>query len=100
MTISNGGTPVQPISVTFLANTAAYTIQGTDGIGGTAFVLLNGSGTVNMNTVNSYDGGTTLNAGLLNIGNASALGVPDNNPGPGTLTLNGGTFDNTQRQAQ
>ena len=38
--------------------------------------------------VNTYSGGTTLNAGTLNLGNVAALGS-------GTFTLAGGTIDNT-----
>ena len=37
---------------------------------------------------NTYNGGTTLFSGQLNVGEASALGT-------GPLTINGGTIDNT-----
>ena len=41
-----------------------------------------------ISTSNGYSGGTTLNAGLLNLGNASALGT-------GVLNINGGSLDNS-----
>ncbi|HEY2883108.1 MAG TPA: autotransporter-associated beta strand repeat-containing protein, partial [Pirellulales bacterium] len=48
----------------------------------------NGSGSVTLTSNNTYSGGTTLNAGTLNVNSAGALGS-------GPLTLNGGTLDNT-----
>jgi hypothetical protein len=48
--------------------------------------LLNNGGTVNLNTANTFGGGTTLNGGAtLQIGDNGALGS-------GTLTFNGGTI--------
>ena len=44
---------------------------------------------MNFNGANTYTGKTTLTAGKLNLGNASALG------GNGTVALNGGTLVNT-----
>ena len=41
-----------------------------------------GAGTITLNGVNTYTGGTILNAGQLNINNASAIGT-------GVLTING-----------
>jgi len=56
--------------------------------GGTlALVKTNGTGAWNLNGANTYSGGTTLNAGTININNASALGT-------GTLTINAGTINN------
>ena len=49
---------------------------------------MSGTGTVTIANANSYYGGTTLNAGQLNINNASALGS-------GPLTIDGGTLGNT-----
>ncbi len=43
---------------------------------------------------NTYSGGTTLNAGQLNINNAAALGAT-----AGTFVVNGGTIDNTSGAA-
>ena len=55
-------------------------------------LVMDGANTLTVTTNNSYSGGTTLNAGRLNITTNSALGS-------GTLTLNGGTFDNTSSPA-
>jgi autotransporter-associated beta strand protein len=51
-------------------------------------VVKNGTGTVTITTSNTYAGGTTVNAGTLNINNASAIGT-------GVLTMTGGTIDAT-----
>ena len=88
--ISQGN--VAPISVLFNNNTLAYTLSGaygvTDGTAGSTFLIKSGTGSLTIGTSNSYSGGTTLNAGLLNINNPSALGS-------GTLTIAGGTLGNT-----
>jgi autotransporter-associated beta strand protein len=47
-----------------------------------------GTGTFTLTGANTYSGGTTLNAGTLNINNASAIGT-------GTFTVAGGAIDNT-----
>ncbi|MDD5085863.1 MAG: autotransporter-associated beta strand repeat-containing protein, partial [Candidatus Omnitrophica bacterium] len=47
-----------------------------------------GAGQLTLAGANSYSGGTTLNAGTLNINNASAIGT-------GTFTIAGGTINNT-----
>ena len=47
-----------------------------------------GAGTLTLSGANTYDGGTTLSAGTLNIHNASAIGT-------GTFTITGGTFSNS-----
>ena len=51
---------------------------------------MNGPGFVLLSGANSYGGGTTVSAGTLQLGNASALGTPS-----GTLPLqvNGGLLD-------
>jgi autotransporter-associated beta strand protein len=55
-------------------------------ISGTGSIIQNGSGTLELNGPNSYQGGTTLNDGTLKLGNATALGT-------GTLTINGCALD-------
>src|SRR5207245_2175689 len=50
----------------------------------------NGTGALTLSGANTFTGGTTLNAGTLNINNASALGTV-----AGTFTIAGGTIDNT-----
>jgi autotransporter-associated beta strand protein len=49
-----------------------------------------GNGTTTLTAANSYSGGTTVNAGILKVGNASALG---SNSGPGTTVHDGGALD-------
>ncbi|MFZ3377649.1 MAG: autotransporter-associated beta strand repeat-containing protein, partial [Chthoniobacterales bacterium] len=79
----------------------------TQGIGGTLVVngvisntnnvtlSLDGGGIIQLGGANTYTGGTTLNAGTLNINNASALGT-------GTFTISGvsnAIIDNTTSSA-
>jgi autotransporter-associated beta strand protein len=45
-----------------------------------------GTGTMTLTGTNSYTGGTTLQQGILNLGNAGALGTA------GTLSFTGGTL--------
>jgi len=52
--------------------------QGTDfanNIGGTGTLTQNGSGTLALNTSNSYTGATTINTGIIRASNATALGT-------------------------
>ena len=83
---------VYPTSVVFNNNVLSYTLTGAHGIAGPAVLIMNGSGTVTIANANSYSGGTTLNAGLLNISNSAALGT-------GPLTISGSigavSIDNT-----
>jgi autotransporter-associated beta strand protein len=57
---------------------------------GAGTVTKDGAGALIMNVANTYAGGTTLNAGTLNINNSQALGTV-----AGTFTINGGAIDNT-----
>jgi autotransporter-associated beta strand protein len=80
---------VAPAVVNFTNTSNAYTIGSTGGFGITSgTVNLNGSGTVTINSNNSYAGGTTINSGTLNVNSATALGS-------GALTINGGILDST-----
>jgi fibronectin-binding autotransporter adhesin len=83
--VTISGSSVSPRAVTFNNNSFNYSVSGAFGITGSGVVILNGSGAVTLSTSNSYSGGTTINAGLLQVGNASALGS-------GPLTLNGGAL--------
>ena len=79
---------VTPGSITVSNTNVAYTFSGGGAINGSGSLIKSGTGTLTINTANGYTSGTTLYAGLLNLGNASALGT-------GPLTVNGGTLDNT-----
>ena len=79
---------VSPTSTTFNNSTINYTLSGSFGIAGGGSLIKNGTASLTINNANTYSGGTMLLAGVLNINNAAALGT-------GTLTISGGTIDNT-----
>lgn len=56
--------------------------------GGDVSLTKTGNGTLTLSGANTFSGGMILSAGQLNLGNGSAVGT-------GTLTINGGTIDNT-----
>ena len=69
---------VQPNLVTFNNNAVNYTLSnssGTVGIAGTTGIVKSGSGTVFLQSANSFQGPVAVNGGILNISNAAALGV-------------------------
>ena len=93
-TVSISDANVNPAGITFGNNGLPYTVNGPFAIAGIAAVQMLGTGTVTINTANTYSGGTLLNAtGTLNIGNASALGT-----GPLTISANA-TIDNKSGSA-
>jgi autotransporter-associated beta strand protein len=70
-------------------NTAnALTINSVIADNSTSSLTKAGTGPLGLNGANSYAGGTTLEAGTLTLGNASALGT-------GTLTISGGSLDSS-----
>jgi autotransporter-associated beta strand protein len=77
-----------PAAVTVSNTSDPYTFTGTGSISGATSLTKDGAGALTIATANTYTGGTILNAGTLNLNNASALGS-------GTLIINGGTLDNT-----
>ena len=85
---------VSPLAVKFAnTNAVTYTIGGpgaTGGIAGTGVVVIAGPGTVNLNSSNTYTGGTNLLGGTLNLGDPAGKPI-----GSGVLTIAGGTIDNT-----
>jgi autotransporter-associated beta strand protein len=86
---------VYPSLVTFNNNTLSYTLTGAYGIQGSAALVKNGNASLSIYTANGYTGGTTLNAGLLNIANSAALGSAAGYVGNGsTFAINGGSIDN------
>jgi fibronectin-binding autotransporter adhesin len=87
------GQNVNPASVTFNnGSTVSYMIAGIGyGIGGTTSLVLNGAGTVTLLTNNTYGGSTTINAGVLQLGNGGATGSIAGNVfvgSAGTLAFN------------
>jgi autotransporter-associated beta strand protein len=91
-------TGVTPASVTFNNTTAkAYTINSASGggIAGTTAVVKSNTGVVTLNTANTHTGGTTLDRGTLNLGNAAALGTGPLTIGPGNGTAAGTVLGNT-----
>jgi fibronectin-binding autotransporter adhesin len=106
-TLSISAADVTPANVVFDNAYLSYTINGPFAIAGTGSLSVINTGSVTLNTSNSYSGGTTvslgtltlaganttsgattLNSGTLNINNANALGI-------GALRINGGTIDST-----
>lgn len=70
-------------------NGGSLTVGGTITDGASSFSLTKaGAGTLTLNGAGTFDGGTTLSAGTLNINNTTALGT-------GIFTIAGGTIDNT-----
>ncbi len=70
-----------PTSVVFNNSSKNFTITGTSGIGGTATVLKQGTGTVTMSSVNTYSGVTTVEAGKLILSGTAKAMVPVLNNG-------------------
>ncbi|MCX7007447.1 MAG: autotransporter-associated beta strand repeat-containing protein, partial [Kiritimatiellaeota bacterium] len=83
MTITNTGGALGTLTIT---QTVTSTYSGL--IAGNVAVVKTGSGALALSGANTFGGGITLNAGTLNINNASALGT-------GTLVIAGGALDNT-----
>ena len=57
-------------------------------VAGSGSLALQGGGTLNLNLVNTYSGGTALNAGTLVLGSSGAIGT-------GPLTITGGALDSS-----
>lgn len=92
-TVNISSANVSPSSTTFENSTRDYTITSSGGFGiASGSVIKNGMASLTLATQNTHASGTTLNAGTLNIANASALGT-------GLFTINGGTIDNTSGAA-
>jgi len=72
-----------------ISNTGTLAFVAASSITGNSYGLtINGPGTLVLAGSNSYGGGTTLNAGVLQTGHNSALGLP-----AAPLAVNGGTLD-------
>jgi len=102
LTAANGTTLDSNTAVTVRNNVAlngALTIAGSNAmdlngtVSGAGGLIKNGAANLTLSGVNSYAGGTLLNAGGLIVGNGAALGS-------GTLAVGGAaTLDNTQALA-
>lgn len=64
-----------PGSVSVNNTSTAYTFSGAGAISGTSTLTKSGTGTLTIQNANSYTGSTSINAGVVNIQNASALGT-------------------------
>lgn len=64
---------VTPGSVMFNHSAGNYTLGGAGGIGGATSLVKYGSGKLTVSTVNTYTGGTTINAGTIVAAVANAL---------------------------
>lgn len=86
---SNGDVGIADIALTgsnsFIAG-SGVTAQHTGAISGIGSLSKDGAGTLYLNSYNSYEGGTILNAGTLGVGDDNALGT-------GTITGNGGSLE-------
>jgi len=74
-----------PSSLVVNNDTLPYTFSGTGSITGTATLVKQGPGTLTINNVNTYSGGTTLQGGRLEVGAVGALGS-------GPVTVSSGTL--------
>ncbi len=81
---------VSPKSVTFANGATPYSVTSTSpGIAGATSLVKNGSGTTTLFGVNTYTGGTVINAGVLALGDKAANSTALSS---GPITLNGGTL--------
>jgi len=80
----NGFTPIITVS-----NTGNTTFSGTVGVSVGSGLWKDGTGKLILTGANNYDSGTTVNAGVLNIQNASALGTV----GAGTTVISGAALE-------
>jgi autotransporter-associated beta strand protein len=76
-------------STTFNNSSLTYTISGTGAIAGQGPLTKSGTGTAILATNNTYTGGTTINAGTLQIGNGGTVGsITGNVTDNGVLAFN------------
>jgi fibronectin-binding autotransporter adhesin len=99
--VVNGGTHTNAANSDLLdaatidvAASAALTVSGAiSNSAGAKVVTKSGGGTLTLSGASPFSGGVTVNAGQLNINNGG--GASQSAIGTGTLTINGGTLDNT-----
>jgi len=79
--------------MTFNNPTKHYSISG-GSLTGTGGIVKNGNASLTLSNANTFNGGTTLNAGTININTPTALGAATS-----AFIINGGTIDNTSGAA-
>lgn len=77
---------VTPDNASFNNNSFGYTLQGAAAIAGGAYLIKDGYATLTILNNNTHTGGTTINAGLVQVGNGGASGAL----GFGPIANNGG----------
>jgi fibronectin-binding autotransporter adhesin len=78
-----------PSTMVVSNNASSYTFSGTGSLGSNMSLEKDGTNTATISTANSYTGATTINAGKIVLGNATALGAST-----ATVTVqNGATLD-------
>ncbi len=86
---------VNPFTVTANLTNKNYILEGSGAIAGAASFTKNGPGVLTLSGPNTYNGGTTLNGGQLNL-NFGGDGGPDSGIGIGPLNISGAcAIDNT-----
>ncbi|MEY3129904.1 MAG: hypothetical protein RLY12_276, partial [Verrucomicrobiota bacterium] len=81
--INNSGTLQLDATLTAAITSGTSTLGGL--VSGNGILVKDGAGTLVVDGANTYTGGTTVNAGTLQVGHATALGTAG-------VTLNAGTF--------
>nr|UXE44817.1 hypothetical protein Hi04_10k_c3780_00005 [uncultured bacterium] len=79
---------LQPGSLT-VNSTKNYTLSGSGSLSGSMALLKTNVGSLTISTTNSFNGGVTLSAGSLTLGDPSSAGSGTLNLNGGSLTLNG-----------
>lgn len=92
----------QQMILSFSGNgTGGITLSGGIGdgsIGGNLALVFSQAGVTQLNSAGTYSGGTTINSGTVQLGNATALGLATSDPlifgsgSTGTLSLNGNSI--------
>lgn len=77
-----------------VVNNVATQLTMANAIGGAGQITKQNAGTLQLTGDSTYSGGTTLSAGLLQVGSANLAGNATTALGTGTLTLAGGTLQN------
>ena len=92
-TIGINSNDVRPAAIRFRNNTALYSFTGSNGIAGTTNMVMEGAGTVELFTSNSFTGIPTFKSGTVRIGALNDIGI-DGGVGAGNkLIFDGGKLD-------